>query len=197
MKDNICKYLNTLKNTIDLLDIEEIAAFIKVLTQLYDKGGNIYLIGNGGSASTASHFACDLNKGVSFTLDKKFKVISLADNIPTMLAYANDVDFSDIFVEQLKNHLTEKDMVIGISGSGNSKNILKAIEYANRLGSITVGITGYDGGELKKTADYIINANIDNMQITEDIHMILTHLTTTVLSEELKARETTAIGLSQ
>jgi D-sedoheptulose 7-phosphate isomerase len=197
MKDNICKYLNTLKNTIDLLDIEEISTFIKVLTQLYDKGGNIYLIGNGGSASTASHFACDLNKGVSFTLNKKFKVISLADNIPTMLAYANDVDFSDIFVEQLKNHLTEKDMVIGISGSGNSKNIVKAIEYANSLGSITVGITGYDGGELKKTADHVINANIDNMQISEDIHMILTHLTTTVLSEELKAREMIAIGLSQ
>lgn len=188
MKDGICNYLNMLKKTIDLMDIEDISKFIQILMEVYERSGNIYVLGNGGSASTASHFACDLNKGVSYPLHNRFKVISLTDNIPTMLAYANDVDFSDIFVEQLKNYLTDKDMVIGISGSGNSKNVIKAIEYANRVGSVTVGITGYDGGLLKRISTHFINANINNMQISEDIHMILTHLTMTILNEEIKAK---------
>lgn len=178
-------YLNTLKKTIDSISYKEVNEFISALIKAYENKNQIFIMGNGGSAATASHFACDINKGISFKLDKKFKVISLSDNIPTMMAYANDVTFDDIFLEQLKNFLAPNDLVIGISGSGNSKNVIKAIEYANRKNAITIGITGYDGGKLKQISHLSINANIDDMQISEDIHMILVHLTMRLLSQIL------------
>ena len=187
MKQGIINYFEMLKGTLDLLDINEINRFIEIMLEAYQNNANIYIFGNGGSASTASHFACDINKGVSYKLDKRFRVISLTDNIPTIMAYANDVDFSDIFVEQLINFLREGDIAIGISGSGNSKNVIKAIEYANYKGNTTIGITGYDGGILRKIAKHSVNANINNMQISEDIHIILGHLTATLLNEVIKA----------
>ncbi len=176
MKEAINNYLNKLKTCIDNLDRNEIEKFIEILTESKNKGTQIYIMGNGGSAATASHFCCDFNKGVSYQKDKKFKMICLNDNIATMLAYANDVGYEDVFVEQLKNFLSKDDVVIGISGSGNSKNIIKAIEYANENGGITVGLTGYNGGILKKIAKYSVNANINDMQISEDIHMMLAHM---------------------
>jgi len=182
MKHAVNKYLDSAKYAIDMLDINEINNFINVLINVYEKGNNIYIFGNGGSASTASHFACDFNKGINCDLLKKFKVVSLNDNIPTMLAYANDVDYDAVFIEQLKNFLKKDDVVIGISGSGNSKNILKAIEFANQKNNPTIGITGFDGGHLKKIAKYSVNVNVDNMQITEDLHLMITHLTMTALN---------------
>lgn len=169
-------YLNRLTNTINKLNIDEISNMANVMLEAYKKDANIFIFGNGGSALTASHLACDLNKGVSYGLEKRFKVIPLTDNIGTIMAYSNDVDYDCIFIEQLKNFLKDGDVVIGISGSGNSKNVLKAIEYANSLGNITVGVTGYNGGALKKISKYSVNANIDDMQISEDIHMIVCHL---------------------
>lgn len=141
-----------------------------------DRGSNIYTMGNGGSASTASHFCCDFNMGMSYNQDKKFRLICLNDNVPTMMAYANDLSYENIFVEQLKNFLNPDDVVIAISGSGNSKNVLKAVEYANANGGITIGLTGFDGGKLKQIAKYSVNTNIDDMQITEDVHIILCHM---------------------
>ena len=139
-------------------------------------------MGNGGSGATASHFVCDFNKGISEKLDSKYRFICLNDNIPTMLAYANDVSYNSIFVEQLKNLATEGDLVIGISGSGNSNNVISAIEYANAQGCKTFGLVGYDGGMLKKIAQNCIHIKINNMQIVEDIHMIIDHLLYSVLS---------------
>lgn len=188
MKYNLTTYINdyltTLQKTIDRLDRKEINQFINLMMQARDEEKNIFIMGNGGSASTASHFCCDFNKGASYQMPtKRFKFICLNDNVPTMMAYSNDVSYDDIFVEQLKNFFKPKDYVIGISGSGNSKNVIKAIEYANENKGITIGITGYNGGKLKQIAKYSVNMNIDNMQISEDLHMMLDHLTTTVIKQ--------------
>ncbi len=169
-------YFSELKSVIDNLDRNEIETFINVMLNARNNGKNIYIMGNGGSGATASHFCCDFNKGMSYTKDKKFKMICLNDNVSTMLAYSNDVGYDFVFVEQLKNFVKEGDIVIGISGSGNSKNVLNAIDYANKKGAITIGLTGYNGGVLKQITKYSVNANVNNMQITEDIHMMICHM---------------------
>ncbi len=178
----INEYLTNLKKTIEEIDVMEIDSVANVLSNAYDRGSNIFVCGNGGSALTASHFACDFNKGVSYGLKKRFRIIPLTDNIGTIMAYSNDVDYDCIFLEQMKNFFNSNDVVIGISGSGNSKNVLKAVEYANENGGISIGLTGYNGGKLKQTAKYSINANINDMQISEDIHMIMVHLLMKVFS---------------
>lgn len=170
------EYIDKLKKTLDSLDLDEIEDFTIALINAFENNCQIFIFGNGGSASTASHFACDINKGCSNGNEKRFKVISLTDNIPIMLAYANDVSYEDVFLEQLKNYLNIGDVVIGISGSGNSKNVLKAIEYSNQKGNVTIGITGFNGGLLKKLAKISVNANVNDMQISEDIHMIVVHI---------------------
>ena len=178
MKEKINNYLDRLKTTLDNLSRDEIENFINVLNDAREQGKTIFIMGNGGSAATASHFVCDFNKGASYMHDdkKRFKFICLNDNDASMMAYANDVSYDDVFVEQLKNYFNKGDIVIGISGSGNSKNVIKAIEYANQNGGITVGLTGYNGGKLKQLAKHSVNTNIDDMQITEDIHMIFDHM---------------------
>jgi len=181
----IKSYLTLLTETINRIDVSEISGITELLIDAYHRNANIFIMGNGGSASTASHFACDINKGVSLNLDKRFKVISLTDNLPTIMAYANDLSYEDIFIEQLKNFLNPGDLVIGISGSGNSKNLIKAIEYAKNRGNITIGFTGYDGGRLKTISDHNFHVHIDDMQISEDLHMILTHILMRILCEKL------------
>lgn len=186
MKNSINEYLNALKLTLDNLSRSEIENFINILNNARANGKTIFIMGNGGSASTASHFCCDFNKGASYQFDNKnrFKFICLNDNIPTMMAYSNDVSYEDVFVEQLKNFLTKDDVVIGISGSGNSKNVIKAIEYANNKGAVTIGLTGYNGGILKQIAKYSVNTSVNNMQLTEDIHMILDHMIVSILCNQ-------------
>lgn len=181
MIEKINSYFETLKKSIDNLDKNDVNNFIKLLVQAKEEERTIFVMGNGGSASTASHFCCDFNKGMSYRQDKKFRMICLNDNVATMLAYANDVSYDDVFVEQLKNFLNPGDIVIGISGSGNSKNVIKAIEYANLSGAITVGLTGFNGGILKQICKKSVHANIDDMQVTEDIHMMLCHMTYSIL----------------
>jgi len=178
----IKNYLELLQDTISRLNSAEIDNFLDVLMNAYNNGSTIFIFGNGGSAATASHFATDLNKGISFGLEKRFRVMALTDNFSTVSAYSNDTSYDDVFVEQMKNFIKPGDLVIGISGSGNSKNVIKAIEYAKSSGNTTVGITGYDGGKLRQIANHSVNANINDMQISEDIHMILGHLTMKVLN---------------
>jgi D-sedoheptulose 7-phosphate isomerase len=181
---DISKYLEKLKGVIDKLDIGEINRFINLLCEAREKGKQIFIMGNGGSAATASHFCNDFNKGASyeFKSQKRFKFICLNDNVSTLMAYANDVSYSDVFVEQLKNFYIPGDMVIGISGSGNSENVIKALEYANANGGITAALTGYDGGKLKKIAGCSLHINVDDMQITEDLHMMMDHLSMKVIA---------------
>jgi D-sedoheptulose 7-phosphate isomerase len=133
-------------------------------------------MGNGGSGSTASHFACDINKGCCIDLEKKFRVICLNDNIPTMLALSNDISYESIFLEQMKNFFNSGDLVIGISGSGNSENVLRAIKYASENNGRTIGLSGFSGGNLSKLVDVSFIADIDDMQKVEDIHMIIVHM---------------------
>ncbi|MCQ2739240.1 MAG: SIS domain-containing protein [bacterium] len=176
-------YFEKIKQTLDNIDRNELKDLAEILLSARDMGKHIYIMGNGGSASTASHFVCDFNKGIHTKDDKHFNVRCLNDNIPTMLAYANDLSYDDLFVEQLKNFLEPYDVVIALSGSGNSTNVLKAIDYANSKRAITVGITGYNGGKLKEIASVSVNTNIDDMQISEDVHLIITHLLFRIISE--------------
>lgn len=186
LNPNVIKsYFKLINEALNKINETEILNISELLFDAYNKNSKVFIMGNGGSASTASHFACDINKGVSYNLQKRFKVISLTDNLPTILAYANDTSYDDIFIEQLKNFIEIDDLVIGISGSGNSVNVLKAIDYANKVGNITIGITGYDGGKLKKIAKYNFNIGIADMQISEDIHLILIHILMRILYEKL------------
>ncbi len=182
----ITNYLQILQDTISAMDKNEIDKYLETLMTAYENDSTIFIFGNGGSAATASHFATDLNKGISYGLEKRFRVMALTDNFSTVSAYSNDTSYDDVFIEQMKNFIKDNDIAIGISGSGNSKNVIKAIEYANARGNTTVGITGYDGGLLKKIAKISVNANIKDMQISEDIHMILGHLTMKVLDGFIK-----------
>lgn len=182
---DILIYLNRLQETIKRLDKNEINKFINMLLDARDADKQIFIMGNGGSASTASHFCCDFNKGSSYGFNKRFKFICLNDNVPGMMAYANDVSYDDVFVEQLKNFFNPGDYVIGISGSGNSKNVLKAIEYANANGGVTIGLTGFNGGKLKQICAHSVNMNVDDMQISEDLHMMMDHLSMKVITNQM------------
>jgi len=190
MKDytaGIRGYIEKLKRVVDTLDTGEISRFLNLLCEARSGGRQIFIMGNGGSAATASHFCSDFNKGASFEFanKKRFKFICLNDNVPTLMAYANDISYCDIFVEQLKNFLNPGDVVIGISGSGNSENVIRALEYANAMGGITVALTGYNGGKLKKIAGYSVHVNVDDMQIVEDLHMIVDHLSMKIIANDI------------
>jgi D-sedoheptulose 7-phosphate isomerase len=182
---NIKKYLQLLEKKLVALNIEQINQIVNVLKSAYDNGNNIFTMGNGGSGTTASHIVCDFNKGASLNLTKKFKVMCLNDNISSMSAIANDISYDAIFKEQLKNFLKPGDVVIGISVSGNSKNIIRAIEYANHNGAVTIGFCGFDGGKLRKIAKYPIHVRGNDMKITEDIHSIISHILMKMLSAAL------------
>jgi len=186
MIKQIDAYLKKLTTAIIGIKKEEIENCAEILLQAFANNKQIFICGNGGSASTASHFACDINKGVNSGLEKRFKVIPLTDNLASITAYANDFNYDMIFVEQLKNFFQEGDIVLGISGSGNSQNVLNAIEYANKNNGISIGWTGFSGGKLRELSRYSINANINDMQVSEDIHMICTHLLMKILRKQLK-----------
>lgn len=178
----IGEYFYKLKKTIDLISKEDLSQLINILVNAKDTGKTIFIMGNGGSAATASHYCCDFNKGVSLGQDKMFKFICLNDNVPTMMAYGNDISYDEVFVGPLRNFLDEGDYVIGISGSGNSKNVVKALEFANEKGAITIGLTGFSGGKVMNLCKYNVHIPIDDMQITEDLHMVLDHCMMKILS---------------
>lgn len=166
------------------IDFSEVDKAVLAIKAAYERGGTIYTFGNGGSAATASHMVCDFNKGISESLDKKFNVICLNDNTSIIMAIANDRSYDDIFYAQLENKLQAKDLVIAISGSGNSMNIIKAVQYAKTVGCKVVGMTGYSGGKLKELADYHMHVPIDDMQIAEDLHLSFNHMMYRVLADQ-------------
>jgi D-sedoheptulose 7-phosphate isomerase len=169
-------YIDGLKDVLASFDYETYEQIIQKLLSGYDNEKQIFVMGNGGSGATASHFACDINKGCCFKLEKKFKMICLNDNIPTILALANDVSYDVVFVEQMKNFFNPGDIAIGISGSGNSENVLKAIQYAKEKGGETIGLCGFSGGKLAQVVDLGFVAPVTDMQKVEDIHMIVVHM---------------------
>jgi len=139
------------------------------------KGKKIFVFGNGGSGSTASHFVSDLLKTAITKKEKRFKAISLTDNIPVILAWSNDASYDDIFIEQLKNHLSKGDILIGFSGSGNSKNILKALKFGKKNGGICLGFTGKSGGKMNKFCDICLKIPSQDMLSIESQHVMVCH----------------------
>lgn len=182
--DEITAYFDQVKRTIDLIDKSDFNTVMNVLVEGRNRGKQVFVMGNGGSGATASHFVCDFNKGISWGKDKKFKFICLNENIPSLMAYANDLSFDDIFVYPLQTYFNPGDIVIGISGSGNSKNVLKALDFANENGGITIGLTGYDGGRAKQICAYNVHIPVHDMQITEDLHLVLDHCMMRILGKE-------------
>jgi len=170
------KYIEDEIAVLRMLDKNAINDVLNLLSETKENDGTIYTFGNGGSAATASHFQNDFNKGISEHIEKKFRFQCLNDNTATVLAVANDIGYDEIFRFQLLNKLKKEDVIIGISGSGNSKNVLNAVEYAKENGCKTIGLTGYGGGKLREICDISLHAPINSMQITEDIHMIFDHM---------------------
>ena len=174
-KVDIKNYIAEEKKVLDSLDVNVINQIMNEINESKERGASIYICGNGGSAATASHFCCDFNRDLSGKGEKTANFICLSDNVPTMMAIANDFSYDEIFSYQLKSKLKPGDILFVISGSGNSKNIVKAMEVAKQKGNKIIGLCGYDGGKVKEMSDICLHVNVNNMQIVEDIHMMLDH----------------------
>jgi D-sedoheptulose 7-phosphate isomerase len=190
INEYIHDYFTRVKRSIDEMEKpeyrEKIDKIVEILLEARVTKHQIFVMGNGGSGATASHLMCDLGKMTICTDSPRFKIIALTDNIPLMLAWANDSSYDDIFVEQLKNLMNPGDVILGISGSGNSPNVIKAIEYANANGGITIGWTGFEGGKLANAAQTALVVPSHNMQRIEDVHMVLTHLVSSMIRDRLE-----------
>jgi len=182
--DRVTGYLETTANILLNAPVDDIRKVANLVLQAYKTDKQVFVMGNGGSAATASHLACDLQKTIGHLREKKFKVMALTDNIPMMTAWANDVDYANIFASQLDTWVQPGDIVVGISGSGNSPNVIAALGLANEKGAITVGMSGFDGGWLAQVAQHNIIVPSSNMQQIEDAHMIFSHLIFRYLLEE-------------
>ncbi|MES2010601.1 MAG: SIS domain-containing protein [Pseudomonadota bacterium] len=170
-------YLGKLIAQLSTINRDEIDHAVQVVADAWQSGKQIITLGNGGSSMTALHFITDWNKSVFMHGGgKPFRGRSLVDNMGLVMAYGNDISFQDIFVEQLKNILTPGDLVLAISGSGNSENVLRAVQYANENDAVTLGLVGYRGGKLKDMAQHVLWADVDDMQVAEDVHAIFGHM---------------------
>jgi D-sedoheptulose 7-phosphate isomerase len=169
-------YRADLLKAIDTIDLDKVCQAIKILAEARDNGRSIFTCGNGGSASAASHFATDIIKGASYQREKRFRIVSLVDSIPTLTAYSNDVGYECVFAEQLQNFAQPGDVVMAISGSGNSPNVLRAMEYASSAGCRTIALTGRDGGKLGPMAELNIQISHPHMGRIEDGHLIVLHM---------------------
>jgi len=184
MDKYIENYIDALAKGMLDLDFSEFEEVVSVLDEARQRKGVIYICGNGGSASTASHFMNDLNKLASSGYSVPFKSVALTDNIPLITAWGNDESYDQVFVSQLENFLTSKDVVVGISGSGNSANVVNAISYSNEVGATTVALLGFDGGELAKIVDYGIHFTERHYGRVEDAHMISVHIIANCLKDK-------------
>ena len=183
----INEYLDTVSKLLAEVSREDIKKLVNLVMDAYQSGRQVFVMGNGGSAATASHLCCDLQKGVGGVGPKKFKVMALTDNVPVITAWANDADYSEIFARQIETWVAPGDLVIAISGSGNSPNVIKGVETANAKGAITAGLAGFQGGKLAQVAQHSIVVHSDNMQHIEDVHAVLCHLIMRYLLEEIAA----------
>lgn len=189
------QYFEGIRSNIEEIDPEQLEAITGEFRRAWREGRRIFLLGNGGSASTASHMATDLGKGTAQPGVPRFKVISVTDNMSMVTAYANDLSYEDVFVEQLKNHLEPGDVVVGITGSGNSPNVLKAIRWARESGAVTVGFIGFGGGKLASMVDHQITFSSKNYGVVEDLHLSLNHILSQFFHREL--REAAAAGAGE
>lgn len=159
----------------------------RVASALFDcrrRGGTVYLVGNGGSAATASHIACDLAKGTRVAGSPHFRVVPLTDNVPLITAWANDADYARVFAEQIASLISPRDILMAISVSGNSPNILAAVEVAQRSGALTIGLTSRKGGRLRRLVDLAVCVPSDNIEQVEDAHLVIGHSLCVALRHE-------------
>jgi len=169
-------YREKLNGALDSIQAADVGRAIAILESARDEGRTIFVCGNGGSASTASHFACDMVKGASFNREARFRIMALTDGIPTITAYSNDVGYDCVFAEQLKNFARPGDVFMCISGSGNSPNVVNALKYAKSAGCRTIALTGRDGGQLGPMAELEIRVAAPHMGRIEDGHLIVCHM---------------------
>lgn len=181
-------YLSDFTSLLGKVDPQQVQTMVDLITEAYVNDKYVFIIGNGGSGANASHLCEDLGKGTlhDFEKQKRLKVMSLTDNTPYILAWGNDTSYDRVFVEQLKNFAEPGALLISISGSGNSPNVLKAVEYANTHGMKTLGVTGYDGGKLKKAAHHNVHVPSYNMGAVESVHSVLFHYLLDTLYEKFK-----------
>lgn len=169
-------YKRHLLAALDTVDLDRVEELIDVFRRAREEDRQIFVFGNGGSAATANHFACDIVKGASYGRDKRFRILSLSEQIPTMTAYSNDVGYESVFVEPLKNFARRGDIAMAISGSGNSENVVRAVEYANSIGCYTVGLSGLTGGRLRPSVDLSLHVTDHHMGRVEDAHFFICHM---------------------
>ena len=181
--DFVNNYFRGLASCQAEISIEKLNTILNVLLSAQREGRTIFILGNGGSATTASHMACDLGKGAAVPGSPRLRAISLTDNIALLTAWANDVNYESVFKEQLANLLEPGDIVVGISASGNSPNVLRAIEFANQHGAVTIGFIGFGGGKLRDLVQIDVTISSRNYGVVEDFHSILNHVLAQYLTQ--------------
>lgn len=172
----VLDYLDRLQKVLTNMDASAIDRGVAMIEAAWRAGRQIITLGNGGSSMTALHFITDWNKSPFLAANRPFRGRTLVDNVGLITAYANDMSFQDVFREQLRNILQPGDLVIAISGSGNSENVIRAVEYANASQAQTLGLCGFNGGRLRSLAHHSIWVAVDDMQLTEDVHAIFGHI---------------------
>lgn len=179
------EYLKRLVNVISNIKTDQFDKGVELIRESWQAGRQVIVFGNGGSAMTAQHYVTDWNKMIYLATGKPFKGRCLVENMGLITAYSNDISYNDVFVEQLKPVLEPGDLVIGVSGSGNSENVLRAIHHTNENGGITLGIGGYGGGRLRNLAQHYLGSDVDDMQLSEDLHLIFGHIVMRSICVEL------------
>ena len=187
------QYFEELQRVVAAISHDSIDQMADALVRAYEAGRVVYTFGNGGSAALASHLACDLGKGTAYCNGgKRFRVLALTDNIPALTAWANDSSYEDVFSEQLRNFVQPEDVAFAISGSGNSKNVLNALHVARQAGATTLGISGFQGGQMKPLCDVCMVVPSNNLQIIEDIHLATAHSIFRIVYSRMSRRTMTA-----
>ncbi len=189
MVESIEKYLSEVSKLVLKIPPASVERITSLIMDAYRKSRRVFVFGNGGGSSTSAHFVCDLSKGTACEGKPRLKAISLAENIPLLTAWANDTDYTNTFGEQLKNLVEPGDVVIGLSGSGMSPNVINAFKVAHQAGATAVLFSGFDGGMAVKVAHDSIVVPSEDMQQIEDVHMILTHIVFRMLKREIEGLE--------
>jgi len=187
MRAVIQSYLGEISSLMSKISENSIEKVLDILYKAYREDRRVFLFGNGGAAATSMHLACDLAKGATYPDKRRFKVMSLSENISILTAWANDTDYTNIFGEQLRNFLHPKDVVIGLSASGMSPNVINALKLANEMGAVTILFSGYDGGKAAEEAQHTVIVPTKNIQQIEDVHLIISHILYTCLRQKIFA----------
>ena len=190
----ISTYISSLQETLNHLPVNSIARVVDILQEARVSGRQVFIMGNGGSASTATHFVCDLAKNTRRDDLPHFRVVGLTDNMAIFSAYANDEGYEHVFEAQLDNLLNPDDIVIAISASGNSKNVLNAMRLARQRNAVTIGFTGFDGGSLQDLVDVQVHVESQVIEHVEDIHLMLEHMIVKTLKENLESETPQAVS---